>query len=212
MQRITELLILRNRKRLNKLMINAWQWGFITWWVLLSFHGARLGIGAPTVTLAMLLRMVIAVFLIALRQIHAQNRLTTQFLLDFFEAQTALGFLLGGTATRAFDFGTGGRIDAPGVTGRGVVLFGFVESFGGAARGVEAGGGFATARLQDLGVAWALFDQSAVHVECYQKRGSVAWFGSVLTRSNARAGDLFAGVTIDAPTLTGRSVMLGGFE
>lgn len=200
------------KKILLILMIDAWQRGVITRRIFLSFDGSGLRINAITVTFVMLNRNVLTVFLVALRQFGAHERFATQFFFDLFEARTAIGSRLGGTATRALDFDTRSRIDAPGITGRTVVLFGFVITVVSAFRRVETGRTLTTTFFHDFSVAWALFGQNGVHHESNHMGSIAARDFALLTGSNTAVGDLFTGVFVDAPAVAGRTVMLGGFE
>lgn len=193
-------------------MIDAWQRGVIARRIFLSFNGARLRIDAEVVTFAMLYRNVLSIFLVALRQLGAHTRLTTQFTFDVFETSAAIGSRLSGTATRALYFRARGRIDAPGVTGRGVILLSLIISINSAFGRVKAGGDFSTTSFHDFGVTRALLGQSGVHHKSDHMGGSAAGDFTLLTRSRTAVRDLFAGVTIDAPAVAGRTVTLGSIE
>jgi len=193
-------------------MIDARQRGIVARRIFLSLNGARLRVGAPAVTFVTLDRLVLAVLLVALRQVDAHHRLTAEFLFDFLEASSAVGFALGGMAASAGDFDAGGGVDAPPVAGGRVELFGFVVAFFGATGRVETGHALATTGFQDLGIARALFGQKAVHAESNLNGGSAARLLAFLTGSQSSAGDLVTGVSVDAPALTGGTVALSGLE
>lgn len=155
-------------------MVDAWQRGVITGRVFLSFDGAGFRVDTVAVAFEMLNWNVVTILVVALRQISAEHRFAGQFLFDFFEASSAGGFRFDGAATSTGDFGASGRVSAPAVAGRRVMLFGFVVTIGGASGGVETGGAFATASFDDFSVARALSFHNGEHSTSIPHGGSSA--------------------------------------
>jgi len=201
---------MKNEKQKENSMVDAWQRGFIAGRIFLAFNGARFRVDAIGPAFLVLHWDEVAIFVVALGQICADHRFAAELLFDLFEAFAAVRFRFDGAATRVRDFLAGGRIHAPTVAGRGVVLFGAEVAFNGAAGGVETGRAFATASFQDFSVARALVVQIVVHTATGPHGGDGAVDRFLLTGSRARALELLAGVTVDAPGLAGGTPVLTG--
>lgn len=192
-------------------MVDAWQRGLITGRDFFSFDGAGLRVDTIGVAFVVLNWNVFTIFVIALGQVKTEQRFTGQFLFDFFEASSAIDFGFDGVAASVGHFFAGGRVNAPGVTGRRMVLFGFVVTIGGASGGVETGGAFATTSFDKFSVARAFVYHLTNQGTSILNGGNSAVDG-FLTGAGARSFDLLAGVFVDAPALASGAPGLAGVE
>jgi len=160
----------------------------------------------------MLHRLVLAVLRIAFGVVHSHDTLTRELFFDFLETRTALRSFLTRSTASVGDLVASVRVGAPRVAGRAVMLLRTVVAILSAAGRVEAGCSGLAALFHDLCVARAFLLGGLMHFQC----DDIGLFLAIdllgVTRTRASAIDLFAGILIDAPFLSGRTPMLLGGE